>query len=152
MRNKMLIMLVVLFCSCNEKYDFSTTKKIKNTLTTLNRESNLTNLIKKIFILDLDAGCESCIDETLKFASKKQQNSNLLFIIVSAHKNTLKHAETEYALKIISTNSILVDSNLVAFKNGLVDVFPKVFYFKNGKVIDHTSIDASNIEKLLSEN
>jgi hypothetical protein len=152
MKNIILILFALLFNSCSEKYDHLMTAKIDKTIKTLNVENRVTDVVEKIYFVNIDAGCESCIDECLKFTAKEQHNTHLLFIILSAHKNTIDRATSKYLFKIIPGNNIIIDNQLVGYQNGLVDVFPKVYYLKNKKVIDSKSIDASNIDKLLVSN
>ncbi|MDO3641298.1 hypothetical protein [Mucilaginibacter sp. L3T2-6] len=152
MKTTLLILFVLVWSSCAEKYDKAATAKIDQTVKTLKQEKRFTDAVEKIYFVNIDAGCESCIDECLTFIKKEQHNNRLLFVIESAHKNTVAKVSSQYSLKIVPDNCIVIDNELVGYKNGLVDVFPKVFYVKNKKVMDTKSIDASNIDKLLVSN
>lgn len=155
MKNTFFILAILLASACKEKvvtYDRATTAKIEQTVKSLNQEMRLTSSLEKVYFVNIDAGCESCIDECLTFAKKEQDNDHLLFVIVSAHKNAIDKVSNQYSLKNSPTHGVIFDNKYLAYKNGIVDVFPKVCYLQNKEVIDVKSIDASNIDKLLMSN
>jgi len=149
MKHLKYIALAFLLASCSAHKDPQNSSKIERIIKETQQEKRYSNEIKKIYFVNVDQGCESCIAKCLLFIKEQQSNPNILFFILSSYNNTLVKIKKEYSLNISADHNIIVDKGLLSNKAGLIDVFPVVYYLDNKEVVDHKLIDASNIEKIL---
>lgn len=105
---------------------------------------------KAIIFIPFD-GCSKCIKQGVEFVSDNLQNKDICFVLSHYSQKKITMELDEYNLK---KSNIIVDTALIAYKTGLIESEPVIYYINSEKVIKQikvTSEIADNEYKELIE-
>ncbi len=118
-------------------------------------QEKLTGLLKLLKVKPADnlaviiapvSGCSGCLQRIMLFARENADNRQWLFIFSG-------YGRKEIVLKTGSTLAfspqVVVDDRASALKRGLVETFPVLFILKQGELVTHKELNATNIEGIL---
>lgn len=108
---------------------------------------------KYVFIIPIDAGCETCIEKSLRFAVSNR-NPTSLCIITSASQKSYNSRISFYldgAHPEEPRQNLLIDKANRCFLSGVSDIMPRLYKVSEGNVVEVRMVDASNLEKALRD-
>jgi len=110
------------------------------------------NIYKKVMIVPIDMGCETCIQKCLDFASTSQGRENLIILSSQTHgyfRNRL--LEFKHELADYKRESVVLDTLNYCFTSGLTDITPKIYQLDNGEITSMILLYAVNIDDDLNK-
>ncbi len=91
-------------------------------------------------------GCSGCLQHVIRFARKYTDNRQWLFVFSGYGRKeiVLKTGNT-----LAASSHVIVDDQATALKRGLIEAFPVLFILKQGELVAHKEMTATNIEDIL---
>ena len=104
---------------------------------------------KRLYLVTSLDGCGACLEYTVKFIENNISNPKMMFIVSGKSKIQLKN---KFKRATIKSPNFIFDTSIIALKNELIGVVhPKVFLFKNQKIVEDKEVNFVDAEKTFNE-
>ncbi len=138
MKTVIIILLIFLTVSCSP--DLSSDELIINKLISdIDREKNMVD--NGVILVLPSHGCQSCLDETIKFIKNNYKNKSLLCVVSGI---SMKELRIKFSDSIIDNYNVLADIEGIVYNNKIEK--PTAFYFVNGKLNSKIELHSNEID------
>jgi hypothetical protein len=145
MKCNLPLIFIFILASCGSKFNRQE-KIIKEILQTYGRSPELT---KKVYLIFVDTGCGACVKMTSEFI---KEHIDLLEVEYIVSSNSSKAINMRFTQNIRRSSNFIADDKFIS--KGIMEIYPKVFFVEDQKIIGQIEINysnANNIFKLILE-
>ncbi|GAB4111812.1 MAG: hypothetical protein OHK0057_37480 [Thermoflexibacter sp.] len=140
---RVLIYILFLTFSCQSSIFQKKESKLKEMLATYQKSSALD---KQIYLITITSGCGGCMQVVADYIKENIADERMHFIVSCPSQ---KEVSFTFNHQIRNSNNFLIDKQLIAIREGLVNnTHPKVYYCEKGKIVDEGEISLDSAEQV----
>ncbi|SFF09006.1 hypothetical protein [Thermoflexibacter ruber] len=145
MKKVFIYLLLLLLVACQSPPFQDKENKLKKMLANYQKPSILD---KQVYLITITGGCGGCMQVVADYIKENIADEKHYFIVSCPSQ---KEVSFTFNYQIRHHANFLIDNQMIAVRDELVgDIHPKVYYCKNGNIINEEEITFTNAKQVFA--